>query len=251
MVSQEQGPLLSSYSFTHLNWTFSTNKAQSIPPSARVKELEDTIGIPLPTISFPENALNISFKSDPILSISCYQALCKCAQEEPKATGVAHAKAWQKENGFAAGLVQKVFDWTYFPEYAGELYATPVVVEDTTKETDEMHASTKSPSINYARLADKEEKIVFYERIPIFEDELSDCGVSSMEAMIRVMDWCWYVLVKQNLRVDNVTKRRREVRYYHEFGRSWIIRNVKEFTGNDLLCTVDNVLVCDYQPCKS
>jgi hypothetical protein len=48
---------------------------------------------------------------------------------------------------------------------------------------------------------------------------LEDCGVVTIEAKIRVMPTCWFVLLKFFLRIDGVVVRTRETRLYHAFPR--------------------------------
>jgi len=46
---------------------------------------------------------------------------------------------------------------------------------------------------------------------------LEDCGEVIMEAKMRVMPSCWFLLTKLFVRVDNKLVRSRETRLYHAF----------------------------------
>jgi hypothetical protein len=46
---------------------------------------------------------------------------------------------------------------------------------------------------------------------------LEDCGEVSMDAKIRVMPTCWFILSKFFVRIDHVVVRCRETRLFHKF----------------------------------
>ena len=82
-----------------------------------------------------------------------------------------------------------------------------------------------------------ENKIIEYYQIEFFEDELSDNGISEGKIRFRIMDDCFYGLMRSYLRLDNVLIRNIDTRIYHGFGDDYIIRNisVKEMSYDTLI----------------
>jgi type 2A phosphatase activator TIP41 len=60
--------------------------------------------------------------------------------------------------------------------------------------------------------------------VHLFEDELHDNGISQLSIKIRVMPTCYYILMRQWLRVDNVLLRIIDTRFYHHFDTNYITR---------------------------
>ena len=82
-----------------------------------------------------------------------------------------------------------------------------------------------------------ENKIIEYYQVEFFEDELSDNGISEGKIRFRIMDDCFYDLMRSYLRLDNVLIRNIDTRIYHGFGDDYIIRNisVKEMSYDTLI----------------
>ncbi len=72
------------------------------------------------------------------------------------------------------------------------------------------------------------EQISFFEEICLFEDELSDHGISSLVVKIRVMPSSFYILQRFFLRVDDVVIRVYDTRIYHESSNNYLIREYTE-----------------------
>ena len=74
--------------------------------------------------------------------------------------------------------------------------------------------------------------IIWANVINLWEDELGDNGISNCEFRFRVMNDCFFGLLRHYLRVDDVMIRIYDTRIYHEFGRNYMIREftVKEDT---------------------
>ena len=70
----------------------------------------------------------------------------------------------------------------------------------------------------------------------LFEDELGDKGFSSVNVRFRVMNDCFFILLRSYTRIDHVTVRILDTRLYHEFGTNTIIRDFthKESTYTEL-----------------
>lgn len=65
---------------------------------------------------------------------------------------------------------------------------------------------------------------LFYDEVHLFEDELSDNGISELSVKIRVMPSYWFCLLRQWIRVDDVLYRILDTRLFLEFGTNQILR---------------------------
>lgn len=59
----------------------------------------------------------------------------------------------------------------------------------------------------------------------MFEDEFGDKGYCRANVRFRVMDDCFFVLMRSYVRIDNVKVRILDTRVYHEFGTDRLIRD--------------------------
>jgi type 2A phosphatase activator TIP41 len=73
-------------------------------------------------------------------------------------------------------------------------------------------------------LLKRPDPIRWYDQVTLYEDELHDNGVASMTLKVRVMDTCFFCLQRFWLRVDGVLLRIYETRLFHEFGKSFVLR---------------------------
>eukprot|EP00347_Sterkiella_histriomuscorum_P000847 403374292 len=67
--------------------------------------------------------------------------------------------------------------------------------------------------------------ILHFAEVVLFEDELGDKGHSKVNVKFRVMNDCFFLLLRSYTRVDHVTVRILDTRLYHEFGTDRIIRD--------------------------
>merc|ERR1719493_525007 len=74
-----------------------------------------------------------------------------------------------------------------------------------------------SDRFNMLLLKDTTAPILWSCHCILYEDELSDNGMSQLLVRCRVMPKCFLVLLRYWLRVDNVIIRVRDTRLYHEF----------------------------------
>ena len=65
-----------------------------------------------------------------------------------------------------------------------------------------------------ALLLSRDEPILFFADVPLYESELDDNGVSALGVKVRVMPRCWLVLLRFWLRVDGALVRLRETRLF-------------------------------------
>ena len=81
--------------------------------------------------------------------------------------------------------------------------------------------------INYEKLK-IEEKMLFYDDVVLFEDELDDNGCSKLSVKVRVMPSGFFILLRFYLRVDTTLVRVHDTRIYHEVEKDFLIREYSE-----------------------
>ena len=132
---------------------------------------------------------------------------------------VTHAAQWKgKEHDVHVQTLSLAYDWTYTTHYRATISPPPP-------------PHTLSVASHAAplplRLLQRAEPILWYQQLPLYEDELHDNGVCSVSVKARVMASCWLVLMQCWLRVDDVCVRLYETRLYCEQmagGRVEVIR---------------------------
>ncbi len=138
---------------------------------------------------FADNFLKIKHVSGFGIEFNPFDAL---KQVDPKADmiKVKVAKEW-KESRADCEFIDKLvhpFDWTFTTNYKGTLTGNEKLIESETEER-----------INKEKLK-IQESISFFDEISLFDDELSDHGVSSLNVKIRVMPTSFYILQRFFLR---------------------------------------------------
>jgi len=214
-------------------WSVFTEKA-SIVDSQAIEALEEQLKIPMPEMVFGKNRLGIvhepsqlSIVFDPVAALD---EVDKTYNGKTKILQVAHSGAWKAskirskhENPVTLGNVDydvnKVhhpFDWTYTNDYKGTL-------------TPNGARSSLNP-IPYDELK-RPDPILFFDEVPLYEDELGDFGLTTHTVKIRVMPNNLFVLARLYVRVDNVAFRIRDTRIYVDFRTNKITREYTEKEG--------------------
>jgi type 2A phosphatase activator TIP41 len=67
--------------------------------------------------------------------------------------------------------------------------------------------------------------IKYYGEVTLYEDEFADRGFSKSNVRCRVMDNCFFVLLRSYIRIDQVAVRILDTRVFHQFGSDCIIRD--------------------------
>ncbi|XP_046672088.1 TIP41-like protein [Homalodisca vitripennis] len=171
----------------------------------------------MPDMVFPKNELCVQHVSGVTVSFNALDAL-KQVNNGKLDIKIACADAWKEsrqETGLADKEIQS-FDWTFSTDYCGSLSG------NWTVESTELR-------IDMERLKQKE-KILFYHEVNLFEDELHDNGIASLNVKIRVMPSGFFLLLRFFLRVDGVMLRVNDTRYYHDFTTQHVLR---EFTSRE------------------
>ncbi|PCH40823.1 type 2A phosphatase activator TIP41 [Wolfiporia cocos MD-104 SS10] len=213
-----------------------TARTNPISNANELDALQSAVGgMPLPEMTFGNNSLELHHKpSGWKYSFNTEDALkgVKNGELEEGDGGVrvGYADAWLKSRnvlevrastGQSSQLPMpktvptKPYDWTYTTTYPGRDSPTssgPVYWRP---------ADTSKPEegIPLAELT-RQDPILFYAEIPLYEDELHDNGSSHLLVRIRVMPTCIFILSRFTLRVDNVLFRTYDTRIYHSFSSS-------------------------------
>ena len=70
-----------------------------------------------------------------------------------------------------------------------------------------------------------ENPVLHFDEVIMYEDELADRGCSKSYVRFRVMEDCWFVLLRSYIRLDKVAVRILDTRYFHQFDSREIIRD--------------------------
>ncbi|KAI1796138.1 type 2A phosphatase activator TIP41 [Ganoderma leucocontextum] len=208
-------------------WTI-TASTNAISNTGQCDALQTAIGgIPLPEMTFGNNSLqlehresgwNYSFKTEVALKGVRNGEL----EDGDGGVKVDYADAWLRSRTSPLSQIPmpktvptKPYDWTYTTLYPGHLEPT------ASKTIDWEPAERNNPNhaIPMAELT-RQDPILFYAEIPLYEDELHDNGASHLLVRIRVMPTCIFILQRFTLRVDNVLFRTYDTRIYHSFASS-------------------------------
>ncbi|GAA5976763.1 hypothetical protein JCM11641_000864 [Rhodosporidiobolus odoratus] len=150
---------------------------------------------------------------------------------------VKHADEWKRgqassTSSTASLTVQKPFDWTYTTLHRGS-FTLPSPSPSSSPPSQPAPAPTFSPAppshpgIPLTQLARTDIPILFFDEIPLFEDELGDNGIADATVRIRVNHTSLFLLSRFSLRIDGVLFRQFDIRLFHSFGSSEIIRETK------------------------
>ena len=71
----------------------------------------------------------------------------------------------------------------------------------------------------------KDNPIRHYGEVIFYEDELGDKGYAKMNARFRIMDDCFFVLLRSYARIDHGLVRILDTRIFHQFGTDCLIRD--------------------------
>lgn len=168
--------------------------------------------------------------------------------------------------------VQKPFDWTYTTLHRGRITSPPSPSTSSSSssaalEPEWLPAPPSHPGIPIALLARTDIPILFFDEVPLFEDELGDNGIADVTVRVvrlslllsllllslsfplgspkhaqhlelprltptlahlqRVNHLSLFVLSRFALRIDGVLFRQFDVRLFHAFGSDELVREVK------------------------
>ena len=189
----------------------------------------------LPDMVFHKNTLTLEHENGAKLTFDPIEALKRVKNVSPDLK-VSCSEEWNESRPSDQTKEKfKPFDWTFTTDYQGTVN-DKFVIEPTDMKIDKFKLMVK-------------EKILFYNDLTLFEDELHDHGTSVSSVKIvsfilefytflfisgssfqRVMPSGFYVLLRFFMRIDNVMIRMNEARYHHEVGNNYIL---KEYTSRE------------------
>lgn len=180
---------------------------------------EEQVPLPqFPEMIFHENVIKIHHKAGRWgIAFSALEAMKMIdAERLPEGVKVAAADSWRSSRQdceFIDKEVVKPFDWTFTSEYKGTVHGEEFVslIEET------------EDRIDLEKLKERE-KILFYDDVCLYEDELGDNGTSMLSVKIRCMPTSFFLLMRFFLRVDDVLVRIIDTRLYHVAGTSFFLR---------------------------
>ena len=112
-------------------------------------------------------------------------------------------------------------DWTFTSSYWGLIHGVSKIETVNGK-------NSRDDFLPLDKLRDSRGPVRHFHEIHFWEDELADNGFSRMNVRMRIMDSFLYILMKFELRVDEVLESRSiETRVFHEFGSGKILREFK------------------------
>ncbi|KAG8697417.1 hypothetical protein FRC08_006541 [Ceratobasidium sp. 394] len=231
-------------------WRLSST-SMPISNGAEVDACQAEVGINLPEMFFGNNALVLEWlgpeqpadgertegERKPVWRYEFRaQDALKRVHQGPSQPGdgcvkVGYSEAWLKSRtGPAADspmpetVEVKPYDWTYTPVYPGHTSIPGVLDNDGFQLADPENSRHEIPIAELQR----QDPILFYAEIPLYEDELHDNGLSALTIRIRVMPGSLFVLLRFTLRVDDVLFRNFDTRIYHSFsGSPLVVRDIR------------------------
>lgn len=171
----------------------------------------------LPEMIFDRNTIRFEFPAaDFGISLSVYNALKEWAQHPLKPMKVAAAKQWaQHRTEFGS---DPTIEWTFSTKYRGDFTFLSKDGEVRQPNTE------KEYQIDFDLLK-RQDPILLFCELMLFEDELADNGTSTLSCKIRVMPTCFFVLMRFWCRVDDVAFRVFDTRIFHKFGTKEVVRD--------------------------
>ncbi|GMK54677.1 hypothetical protein CspeluHIS016_0112630 [Cutaneotrichosporon spelunceum] len=212
------------------SWTMTSAK-RAILNGKEIDALEKELSLPLPEMTFGNNGLELAFEDGVTIAFDGVSALREVAVgdgwEERVGGGVlvSMAKSWSQRSASSAlsdvplsTKPVRPHDWTFSTTYAGTVTGASFEASDT----------AEIPLRLLARQDPVRDRILFYEDVGLFHDELHDHGESILNVRLRVMPHSFFLLSRLFVRVDNVLFRIFDVRMYHAFDTDEVVR---ECTG--------------------
>ncbi|KAI9352172.1 TIP41-like family-domain-containing protein [Obelidium mucronatum] len=215
-------------------WRVSVTKA----PILNAEQMEriassEALQVPYPEMFFGFNKLSVVGEDVGLqITFSAVDALKHVEHgttEAMESVKVAISKEWTEKSEKLHGKIKKIakpYDWTY----------TPKAYNGSVGGANSLKFQNTQARINIDMLK-RNEPILWYDEVVLYEDELADNGACMLTARVRVMPSCFLVLLRFFLRVDNVLFRIHDTRLFHDFNSEKIIRetSTRECSYNRVL----------------
>ncbi|QSL64745.1 hypothetical protein MERGE_002047 [Pneumocystis wakefieldiae] len=230
----------------HIQFVVSTK--DSILTSQEIHQYSIRLGIPIPEMTFGRNSVEIKHSSGWKLIFTAYDALQGVDKSGKEAIQVSYAKEWIKNRANKEIRAVKVSNPVslmigHLRQSIGALYlmravknktlATKEEEKDQAKDTDDVDKVVvpvfvlSDEAIPLDKLK-RRDPILFFEEVILYEDELSDNGMSLLSIKVRVMPERLLLLQRFFMRLDNVIFRIRDTRIYIEFSTGKVLREYIE-----------------------
>ncbi|WVW78259.1 hypothetical protein I302_100212 [Kwoniella bestiolae CBS 10118] len=233
------------------SWEIETIK-KPILNGKEIDVAEKSLNLPLPEMTFGNNSLRLSYSpssSSSTTTTTSTSLNAPSGQDQVQLKfdsiealgGVATGEGWEERvgGGVKVSMAEKWSSKSSSNSFSGDspIPSKPVKPHDWTFSTC-YSGSVSGPSsfrpspthsLPLSLLARQDpilDRILFYDDVPLFEDELHDNGESILNVRIRVMPHSFFILSRLFLRVDNVLFRIHDVRLYHAFGSGEIVKEV-------------------------
>lgn len=166
----------------------------------------------------PESSLSPTIFSPP------YDSLAELRKNLMKRSRVRQADVWSKcRDKFGFKVLEAEHDWSFTSTYWGGIKGCFESMINSGSECRDDFLPTRM-------IRDSSIPVRYFKELHFWEDELADNGFSRMNVRLRAMDSFLYILMKFELRIDQVLESRSiETRLFHEFGSGKILREFKWF----------------------
>ena len=174
---------------------------------------------------YGKNFLNISCGEKISLTFNPFDALSECVEEIrvkdlasgkidfiPQQIGVEGTEEWKHKDTTSIKdykAIERKMDWSFSTPYKGSF------------SKGELQVGSGIP----LEMLSPENPVLFYSEVLLFEDELADRGSAKCHVRFRIMNDCWFVLLRSYIRLDMVAVRILDTRIFHKFGESTILRD--------------------------
>ena len=221
------------------HWLISTTHGSILPSEgSKRQEYEEKLATHhLPDMIFDtttlkivhrENQLEILFNAfDALKQIDMYNNI----EQIPK---VSMSEIWSKSRSQDRQLdYVKPYDWTYTTRYRGKNCNSISLdnrVRSGTLASFGEHSwriESTDQQLDLEKLK-RQEPILFYDELTLYEDELADNGMSTLTLKIRCMPSGFFILLRFFMRVDGVLIRCFDTRYHYEIENDYILREYLE-----------------------
>ncbi|THV46197.1 hypothetical protein BGAL_0407g00100 [Botrytis galanthina] len=190
-----------------------------ISKSGPIDQMSEKLGIPVPEMIFGDNMVAIEHvASGWRMEFNAYDALDRVDKTDKNMLKVAYSKEWsssREKTHEGIKEIVKPFDWSYTTDYKGTIT------------NGKLFALDNSDPIPIALLK-RQDPILFFEEVVLYESELDDNGISVFSCKLRVMPDRMLLLCRLFMRLDNVLVRIRDTRIYVDFNTSKVIRDYTE-----------------------